>query len=903
MAKYRLTRGNIELSTSPINSEGMNSLQKPSNEKLSDGHAKSKENVSSADNTDESKGQTTSELSPAGKSDITADTTPNEPNSDNQSNLQQGNHSDNDSKKIEQKDANDNESDSEDDNEHEGKEPKQEKDNGQEDNSSKKSDTSKKEEQQSKQPETNENKDNAVKSNNDNPPKKPNSDAVKEKNNSSNNNVKKPDGKNSKGDKPSNVGRNQLGNKAQPKNKNKSPNINGTSSGSKAKGSPKYTPRGTGKAPSKKSLPRFKKAGQLASKGLKAGGGLLKKASSLFIKKGGALIAKGITGLLSLLSGKAILIILLAIGILALIILMIVASFMMFTGIFASDSSSRQETDSPTLCVGGSVVEENVTEIWDENTKGTTLHGQAPEMIQLAEEYNIDASIYLAIVAHETGWGSSYFAKAGNNFGGIKHFGQGTAIPGTDFRAFESPEEGLEAVADLLDRVYFSQGLTTIPDIQKVYAPTNDPIDTTGLNNNWVTNVTSISEQFGGEGMTCSVGSLDQDAVVFSDLDMAAPLPLDVLVNNMTFGIEGKHMSSYAGHDGVDFAFSGSQADIMAKASSTPVSAMIDGTVYFATSHYPNHSGPLSNPFSVGNLGNQIHIHPDADPKDTLEYAHMAPNHKVKVGDKVVKGQFLGNIGHNGKSTNYHSHIGWLKNSQWSPSSAMDWYTPMLKEINSGSYEEIEGEEESSEDENKEESKGSGGQANSDKLPQVEEKDGIYTIDGLVLVNEDYKLPKDYKADDDGLTDDTKIAFRKMNADYRKETETDSLVIASGFKTYEELEATYNVYKDKLSEAELNRNIDRPGVSEHQTGEAIDVLSSSEQQHGLVSSFGNTESGKWLQEHAHKYGFTLRYPNTKSHITGRAYEPWHLRYVGKDEALNLYETGLTIEEYYDINQE
>ena len=47
-----------------------------------------------------------------------------------------------------------------------------------------------------------------------------------------------------------------------------------------------------------------------------------------------------------------------------------------------------------------------------------------------------------------------------------------------------------------------------------------------------------------------------------------------------------------------------------------------------------------------------------------------------------------------------------------------------------------------------------------------------------------------------------------------------------------------------------------------------------------------------------KYGFILRYPNEKSDVTGIIYEPWHYRYVGKELAKEIYESGLCLEEYF-----
>ena len=86
----------------------------------------------------------------------------------------------------------------------------------------------------------------------------------------------------------------------------------------------------------------------------------------------------------------------------------------------------------------------------------------------------------------------------------------------------------------------------------------------------------------------------------------------------------------------------------------------------------------------------------------------------------------------------------------------------------------------------------------------------------------------------------------------------------------------------------------RPGHSEHQTGYTIDCNT-------IDTNFGSTPEGIWLRDHCHEYGFIIRYPLGRENITGYAYEPWHIRYVGVEYATEIYEQGLTLEEYLDID--
>jgi len=87
-----------------------------------------------------------------------------------------------------------------------------------------------------------------------------------------------------------------------------------------------------------------------------------------------------------------------------------------------------------------------------------------------------------------------------------------------------------------------------------------------------------------------------------------------------------------------------------------------------------------------------------------------------------------------------------------------------------------------------------------------------------------------------------------------------------------------------------------PGkCSEHTTGLAVDILA--ENYREADDGYADSSEGKWLQENAYRFGFILRYPKDKEHITGVIYEPWHYRYVGVEAATEMVEMGLCLEEY------
>lgn len=88
-----------------------------------------------------------------------------------------------------------------------------------------------------------------------------------------------------------------------------------------------------------------------------------------------------------------------------------------------------------------------------------------------------------------------------------------------------------------------------------------------------------------------------------------------------------------------------------------------------------------------------------------------------------------------------------------------------------------------------------------------------------------------------------------------------------------------------------------PGSSEHQIGLALDMISDTYS--SLNEGFGDTKAGKWLAENCYLYGFVIRYPAGKEEITGIEYEPWHLRYVGKNAAKVIHEDEITLEEFWE----
>lgn len=173
--------------------------------------------------------------------------------------------------------------------------------------------------------------------------------------------------------------------------------------------------------------------------------------------------------------------------------------------------------------------------------------------------------------------------------------------------------------------------------------------------------------------------------------------------------------------------------------------------------------------------------------------------------------------------------------------------------------------------------------------------EGVTFIDGIMVVNKSYPLPVDYvpqSTNDYGLDDMCYSAYLDMKGD--AQDDGISLYISSAYRSYSTQSSLYSNYVANRGQQAADTFSARAGYSEHQSGLAIDV-------NEVSDAFIGTLEAIWLAEHAHEYGFIIRYPEGKSDITGYKYEPWHIRYVGIETATHLYENELTIEEYLGID--
>ena len=121
--------------------------------------------------------------------------------------------------------------------------------------------------------------------------------------------------------------------------------------------------------------------------------------------------------------------------------------------------------------------------------------------------------------------------------------------------------------------------------------------------------------------------------------------------------------------------------------------------------------------------------------------------------------------------------------------------------------------------------------------------------------------------------------------------------LKSAYRSYDTQKSTYDywVSTENGDTAKADIYSARAGHSEHQTGYAFDIRDYNYEH----EDYSKSESFKWVSQNAHKYGFILRFPKEKEHITGYQYESWHYRYCGIECATYIYNNEITFEEYYE----
>lgn len=180
-----------------------------------------------------------------------------------------------------------------------------------------------------------------------------------------------------------------------------------------------------------------------------------------------------------------------------------------------------------------------------------------------------------------------------------------------------------------------------------------------------------------------------------------------------------------------------------------------------------------------------------------------------------------------------------------------------------------------------------------------------------LLVNDSNPLPQSFQPD---LieTRNKKLVHKEIKDSLERmidgaKQEGLEIIISSAYRDYEKqadlVEKSVKTYMNgghdfKEAFFKTRHYLEMVGRSEHHTGLAVDLVGIDYQ--ALDKGQANTPENKWLNEHAHEYGFILRYPDNKEEITGILHESWHFRYVGEEAAFFMKENQLCLEEFLDL---
>jgi len=131
-------------------------------------------------------------------------------------------------------------------------------------------------------------------------------------------------------------------------------------------------------------------------------------------------------------------------------------------------------------------------------------------------------------------------------------------------------------------------------------------------------------------------------------------------------------------------------------------------------------------------------------------------------------------------------------------------------------------------------------------------------------------------------------SLKKMQEDAEKDGIY--LVFLSGYRSIKLQKQIFYSLKSIRNQiaSERARVSAPPGYSEHSTGFAIDIGDAYQRETDFEESFEKTSAFKWLKNNAAKYHFRLSFDKEQTSVD---YEPWHWRYEGSIEALQIFESS------------
>lgn len=307
-------------------------------------------------------------------------------------------------------------------------------------------------------------------------------------------------------------------------------------------------------------------------------------------------------------------------GLAALLVFLIIGavffSFMLVQGMSEGEGINDESKETVYVnCTDGSL---NKEIFYTQFEDAGVFTGMGSFFLQVSSKNQIDPVILSSIAFHETGRGTSKAVKTKNNPGGLMSPKTGSLM------VFDSLEEGIDAMASNLYRLYISQGLVTIPMIGTKYAPIGAANDPNNLNINWVPTVSTLANEFGGLSMNCEQANMGSG-------EFFKPVPNAKL--NSNFGYRSDPFTGeITFHKGIDLSCQKGE----------PIYSALSGKVVVAVKS--GYGG-----------GYGYHVVLNHGDKLTL-YAHMSKVN-VNVGETIGQAQILGACGSTGNSTGPHLHF------------------------------------------------------------------------------------------------------------------------------------------------------------------------------------------------------------------------------------------------------
>lgn len=181
-----------------------------------------------------------------------------------------------------------------------------------------------------------------------------------------------------------------------------------------------------------------------------------------------------------------------------------------------------------------------------------------------------------------------------------------------------------------------------------------------------------------------------------------------------------------------------------------------------------------------------------------------------------------------------------------------------------------------------------------------------------LLVNKENKVPENieniFELVETTDTENKPVLIEKETLDefinlknFLLEKENILIGIDGGYRSVKRQEELYYEFIKKYGKEYADSIVAPIGCSEHHTGLAIDLGIYFENEGYIIvkDNFDRVDIvfKNKIHQYLHLFGFIIRYPKDKEEITGYPYEPWHIRYVGKEIAKDIYTNNLTLEEY------